>query len=886
MTLPTIALLLLLSSGASALQGSKRLADALGDVSVTSDNHCVIKWDNKMLDIRLEDNFEKKGRVIEGSFFIDWTPKDGKSFYHSIGLGNLHSVSPVVDLRFEGNGAFAVTTKRSGEETIEYEEMGKAEEAYDFFSGLTPFVKLRKEVNAELRNWIPHQRNSADDNMAKCRKVFVILATNPPRGYDTGLEWVASFYERALPLPSLVNVKRVVKSWEAAPLTDEAVLKSHRALSGSSAPDHDIERMADVDASGEGRLIMVDRKRRIRVYQGTKVAWEQLLPAIPTAVQPFYPSSDAAVPSIAVASGADLFVYRFLKPHLKFTLPAIEATAEELAIWQSGPQDLRFAALKSRRSDRYEAEESGLALPELDEDAAESVQWDANRKIADQFLMCVVADHGLALAVPEREIVPVFASPRLPDDLDVALDFYLGRLQELRESGKNISVRAQDILATVENPRLMEGLLNEVLQVDASDDAALLQTWQTITCLDALKKNQNSKTAVSMLVAACESGTVFVLNSGLTGIATKVDLPEGSVPALMAVSGLYDLEYRIVIATRGGAILSIKNGQVMNVKISLDAMPVGLVKLGKMIYVGCMNFRLHCYHVKGKKMHTLLMPAPILAMEEFSWETTGTMKVLVVALRNGEIRIYNGKHLVNTITLRGGHMVAGVCLGTYGREEATMAVSTKAGAVILKILQRDVKLNTKEGSTAGPPPEQDIPLNVPKKTRLYIEQTEREREQPVEIHRAFQRDLCKLRLRTVREYVKILSANRRGQITTVKSSGSDNKIDVKASVQGIGPLFRLSVSITARGGGRPLADMILVTFPNTQLYSVDTPQMRLPTLVPGIEYSFYIPLQFIGEPASGITDSVRLLIVDAAEHGSKPRAIYVVHMPVSDVDIE
>ncbi|KAF4738726.1 Bardet-Biedl syndrome 1 protein, partial [Perkinsus olseni] len=326
--------------------------------------------------------------------------------------------------------------------------------------------------------------------------------------------------------------------------------------------------------------------------------------------------------------------------------------------------------------------------------------------------------------------------------------------------------------------------------------------------------------------------------------------------------------------------------QVMNVKISLDAMPAGLVKLGKMIYVGCMNFRLHCYHVKGKKMHALLMPAPILAMEEFSWETTGTMKVLVVALRNGEIRLYNGKHLVNTITLRGGHMVAGVCLGPYGREEATMAVSTKAGAVILKILQRDVKLNTKEGSTAGPPPEQDIPLNVPKKTRLYIEQTEREREQPVEIHRAFQRDLCKLRLRTAREYVKILSASRRGQITRVQSSGSDDKIDVKASVQGMGPLFRLSVSITARGGGRLLTDMLLLTIPTTQLYSVDTPQMRLPTLVPGIDYSFYIPLQFIGEPASGITDSVRLLVIDAAEHGSKPRSICVIHMPVSDVDIE
>ena len=29
----------------------------------------------------------------------------------------------------------------------------------------------------------------------------------------------------------------------------------------------------------------------------------------------------------------------------------------------------------------------------------------------------------------------------------------------------------------------------------------------------------------------------------------------------------------------------------------------------------------------------------------------------------------------------------------------------------------------------GPPPEQDIPLQIPKKTKLFVEQTQREREQ-------------------------------------------------------------------------------------------------------------------------------------------------------------
>ena len=46
------------------------------------------------------------------------------------------------------------------------------------------------------------------------------------------------------------------------------------------------------------------------------------------------------------------------------------------------------------------------------------------------------------------------------------------------------------------------------------------------------------------------------------------------------------------------------------------------------------------------------------------------------------------------------------------------------------------------------PAEQDVPLNIPKKTRLYVEQMDRERQSAVHMHRTFQRDLCRLRLKT------------------------------------------------------------------------------------------------------------------------------------------
>ncbi|CAE7489034.1 Bbs1, partial [Symbiodinium microadriaticum] len=43
------------------------------------------------------------------------------------------------------------------------------------------------------------------------------------------------------------------------------------------------------------------------------------------------------------------------------------------------------------------------------------------------------------------------------------------------------------------------------------------------------------------------------------------------------------------------------------------------------------------------------------------------------------------------------------------------------------------------------------------KTKLFVEQTQREREQFADIHRAFQRDLSKMRLETARGYVNTLT---------------------------------------------------------------------------------------------------------------------------------
>lgn len=55
-----------------------------------------------------------------------------------------------------------------------------------------------------------------------------------------------------------------------------------------------------------------------------------------------------------------------------------------------------------------------------------------------------------------------------------------------------------------------------------------------------------------------------------------------------------------------------------------------------------------------------------------------------------------------------------------------MILNTKSGGIQAKILQRQANLSATH--KPGPPPEQDIPLNIPKKTKLFIDLATRERD--------------------------------------------------------------------------------------------------------------------------------------------------------------
>lgn len=62
---------------------------------------------------------------------------------------------------------------------------------------------------------------------------------------------------------------------------------------------------------GNSKLLIADQKRRLRLYKGTSLLSEHALLDVPTAIVTFIPDERApAIPSLAIASGRHIFVYR------------------------------------------------------------------------------------------------------------------------------------------------------------------------------------------------------------------------------------------------------------------------------------------------------------------------------------------------------------------------------------------------------------------------------------------------------------------------------------------------------------------------------------------------------------------------------------------------
>uniref|UniRef100_A0A9L0TH30 Bardet-Biedl syndrome 1 n=1 Tax=Equus caballus TaxID=9796 RepID=A0A9L0TH30_HORSE len=246
------------------------------------------------------------------------------------------------------------------------------------------------------------------------------------------------------------------------------------------------------------------------------------------------------------------------------------------------------------------------------------------------------------------------------------------------------------------------------------------------------------------------------------------------------------------------------------------------------------------------------------------------MSCLVLGTENKELLVLDPEALLNVI--RTPDAVTSLCFGRYGREDNTLIVTTRGGGLIIKILKRTAVFAEGAGEV-GPPPAQAMKLNVPRKTRLYVDQTLREREAGTAMHRTFQTDLYLLRLRAARAYVRALESSLNPVSATAREP-----LKLHAVVQGLGPTFKLTLHLQNTSTARPILGLLVCFLYNEVLYALPRAFFKVPLLVPGLNY----PLETFVESLSdkGISDIIKVLVL--REGQSAPLLSAHINMPVSE----
>ncbi|XP_008177855.2 Bardet-Biedl syndrome 1 protein isoform X3 [Chrysemys picta bellii] len=351
-------------------------------------------------------------------------------------------------------------------------------------------------------------------------------------------------------------------------------------------------------------------------------------------------------------------------------------------------------------------------------------------------------------------------------------------------------------------------------------------------------------------------------------IKRQMTLP--SVPAFLDVMGQFDVEYRVTVACRDGSIYILRReSKRPKYCIELSAQPVGLVRVHKNIVAGCSDETLQGYTQKGKKLWTVYLPAPLMTMSLLDQKSRGFQAVMV-GLANQEVHMYRDKNLVDIIRTQ--DVVTSICFGRYGREDNTLIMTTKGGGLIIKILKRTAVFEEKDTSL-GPPVAQSIRLSVPKKTRLYVDQTLRERENAVAMHRVFQMDLYRLRLMAARAYVKALESSLVPVTSTLQEP-----LKMNAVVQGIGPTFKLTLHIQNTSAGRPSINLLVSFLYDQSLYAMKRAFFKAPMLVPGLNYPIETFVECLSD--KGISDVIKVFVL--REGQSMPLLTAHINMPVSE----
>ncbi|XP_012527610.2 Bardet-Biedl syndrome 1 protein homolog [Monomorium pharaonis] len=431
----------------------------------------------------------------------------------------------------------------------------------------------------------------------------------------------------------------------------------------------------------------------------------------------------------------------------------------------------------------------------------------------------------------------------------------------------DLELLLKELSAAFLSPRTLKFLsLDSNLRLDFAEQyrRVPLVKANALTAITSIRRDSWNDPASSCLVLGTESGEVFILDPRAFSVMDKYKLEWP--PVAFASSGLWTGDGRIIIIGRDGKIGAIRRGSSVKLWETLPAPAVAVsVLTSEGAAVAVMDGTLVGFSKRGIKLWQINIPGIILDLVSLPVPQSG-LSLLAVSTVGYGIRIYDGKHHVDTVKIM--EPVSALKYGRMGQEERTLAMVTVGGGLCMKILKRTADFNT-NNSLSNLSSNSTAKFSIPKKTRLFVDQTIRERAEAKKIHNTFQQGFLRLRLTTAKRASENLSEN--------QASGP-NPITLETNVLGLGPNYVIRIIVTNISENlSPTELYILCRAEDTDINSrvIDLP--LLPSAVP-------IPLTIAATLKGQISGKVQILLCKKSD--PKPLIVSTVILPAAEEDFE
>ncbi|KAI8435331.1 hypothetical protein MSG28_003656 [Choristoneura fumiferana] len=346
-----------------------------------------------------------------------------------------------------------------------------------------------------------------------------------------------------------------------------------------------------------------------------------------------------------------------------------------------------------------------------------------------------------------------------------------------------------------------------------------------ITCVTSMKMNSVDRYGAGCLIVGTEEGDVIVLESQTFAPLSQAKLcVVRKTPYQMVATGLFNVDYRLTVATREKSVCLLKRewseGRVLFSTpehiIAIEVMPAD-----NSVLVICADNTLACYSKKGKKQWSLNLEHRPVSMTLVPVSHLG-LTLAAVALASGHVHLYDGKARRDTIFVRD---VASVMkFGQLGQEEHVFIIVTA---------RRRTSTLTAWVVESSAPTFGHKPWLIPKKSKLFLEQSVRERENAVGMHVLFQQELTRLRLMAAKTLCEahLKSDNSVG-------AGALEPVRLAAEVEGLGPVFRVTLSVENTCADKAVVGLAVLFHAHTANYKVSQPYIKVPLLAPNSKLRF------------------------------------------------